>query len=78
MNKRQLAVLKRVFTDEINCSKYPTQIKGKTAEELCKGGYLVGTSSFSEEQIPVIIKGYALTHAGRYAYCQSCSDVEEP
>ncbi|MGJ8524276.1 hypothetical protein R84981_003001 [Carnimonas sp. R-84981] len=78
MNKRQLAVLERVFTDEVNRSKYPTYIKSKVAQQLCEDGYLGEVSVTLPGAIPVVIKGYQLTHAGRFAYCDSCRDVEEP
>ncbi|MGJ8526740.1 hypothetical protein LMG33818_002496 [Halomonadaceae bacterium LMG 33818] len=76
MNAKKLEILEQVFTDEINCSKYPTQLKGKMAEQLCEDGYLERVTTTLGGSMPVIIEGYVLTHSGRYAYCRSCSDGE--
>jgi hypothetical protein len=38
-----------------------------TRDEITLGG-----------RFPVVVKGYALTHAGRLAYCLTCEDAEEP
>ena len=75
MNKAKLALLEKAFAAEINAAvdrgPYVMQSKSKLARELCDEGYLVeAEETFSR----ALIKGYALTHAGRATYCASCDD----
>lgn len=74
---RTIAALEKVFAAEIE-GRLPFQSRAKIYQKLCDAGMLepmqrvVGGPPF-----PVTISGYQLTHAGRFAYCESCKDVED-
>lgn len=74
MNKRDLAILEKVFAAEIE-GRLPFQTVSKVAERLAGDGYLqVGTEKVGGYEVV----GYYLTHAGRLTYCTSCQGDEEP
>lgn len=76
--KAELAALEKVFDAEIN-GRLPFQSKARIYQTLCNEGLLapmrrlIGTGPFA-----VMVAGYELTHAGRFLYCASCDDGEEP
>ncbi|MTH45396.1 hypothetical protein [Intestinirhabdus alba] len=78
MNKKQLAILEKAFAAEIDraySDKIPLiQTKSKIAAQLAEDGYLEWQEINLTGSIPVTIKGYQITHAGIYAYCQSLPD----
>lgn len=76
MKKSDLQLLERVFTAEIY-GRLPFQSKSKQIHRLCDEGYVEPMTKTFPGRFAVTVKGYALTHAGRFAYCESCADVEE-
>lgn len=78
MNKKQLAALEKVFAAEID-NQLPFQAKAKIYRDLRAARYLdlVQVDFGKEYGFSMIAWGYALTHAGRIAYCESCKDVED-
>lgn len=68
MRKRELDMLEKVFAAEVN-GCLPFQTKSKIAGELVESGHLLHGK---EIKSGVIVAGYYLTHAGRYAYYASC------
>lgn len=82
MKKRQLDLLEKVFAAEINrCRDHVGlfQTRSKLAQELEAEGYIEQAEVHLGGRFPVTIKGYALTHRGRIAYCMSdrCQNVDE-
>ena len=75
MNKKELMALEKVFCAEIDC-RLPFQSKSKIYEKLCDEGFLERCARTFGGRLPVIVQGYSLTHAGRFAYCSSCSEEE--
>lgn len=77
MNKSDLKILERVFELEIS-GRLPFQSKSKQVQRLVDTGYLQPmTRSFGTDRFGAIeAKGFALTHAGRITYCESCRDAE--
>jgi hypothetical protein len=73
MTKRDLAILERVFTAEIE-GRLPFQSKSKDLPRLQQQGMVepmardFGADRFGQ----ITVHGWALTHAGRIAYCESC------
>jgi hypothetical protein len=83
MSKRELAILEKAFRAEIeyalgNQLLWFMQTKSKLALKLVDEGLLQAVSTTLNRGLPITFKGYALTHAGRIAYCASCESVEEP
>lgn len=77
MNKRGLQILERVFIAEVE-NRLPFQSKSKQVQRLVDEGYIEPmTRSFGRDRFGEIsATGYALTHAGRITYCESCKDPE--
>lgn len=75
VNKRDLQMLERIFTAEIE-GRLPFQSKSKQIQRLAEEGYVEPmTRSFGSDRFgEMVATGYALTHAGRIAYCESCKD----
>lgn len=74
MNKRELALLERAYTQEIDSALSGgldiLQTKSKLAQKLCEDGLLEWrTATINTYIAPMLIEGYVLTHAGRIAYC---------
>ena len=71
--------LEQVFAAEI-ADRLPFQSNAKLFATLVTEGLLaVDTVVVGHGmRFPVTVTGYCLTHAGRYAYCMSCKDVEGP
>ncbi len=75
MTKAEINALEKVFLAEIDM-RLPFQSKAKIYERLCEDGLLERIERKLGGNFPVVIRGYGLTHAGRYAYCNTC-EVEE-
>lgn len=77
MTKRDLKMLERIFTAEIE-GHLPFQSKSKQMTELHEAGMIEPmTRTFGRDRFGAIeATGWTLTHAGRLAYCESCKDVE--
>lgn len=74
MTKAELAALGKVFAAEIN-GRLPFQSKAKIFSYLQNDGLLEPmTRHFGAGRFAVTVTGYQLTHAGRIAYCESCTD----
>ena len=77
MTKAEIRALEKVFAAEVE-ARLPFQTKARIYRQLEERGYLkpyarrIGTG-----WLAVTVSGYALTHAGRIAYCETCRDVEE-
>ena len=73
LTKKQIQALENVFAAEIT-DRLPFQSKARIYAGLVEAGYLQpDTRTFGlGERFPVTVYGYALTHAGRYAYYEQC------
>ena len=74
MNKRELALLERAYAAEIDAAVRGhgldmIQTRSKLADKLVADGLLEPRTVQSRY---VTVTGYGLTHAGRFAYCQTC------
>lgn len=71
LTAKEMRLLERVFEREIS-GTLPFQSKANLAQELVDRGYLepmvrtFGANAFGA----VTVRGFALTHAGRIAYCE--------
>lgn len=74
MNKKQLEILEKAWMSEIDNDIPIIQTKSKIAERLADEGYLVWRELTLGGAIPVVIRGYQITHAGILAYCLSLPD----
>ncbi len=77
MTKADRAILERAFEAEINAAlgALPVpliQTRSKRAAKLADEGLLSVARVTLPGRFPVTITGYALTQAGRLAYCMSC------
>jgi len=76
MTKKELNLLEKVYTEEINSAItggiYAYQTRSKLAEKLCAEGLLKKVTEKIGGQFAVSVKGYQLTLAGNMAYCTSC------
>jgi len=85
MNRQELKILERAFECEINAALtenfgcHLLQTKSKIAKKLADEGYLTFEKLVINGRFPIVIEGYALTHVGRFTYCDSdlCKQVEE-
>ncbi len=78
MDKRTLKHLERLFAAEIEGRNI--QLPKRSAAPLIRDG-LAQTDTHMEPVPPLgmmRVEYHILTHAGRYAYCQTCTDTEEP
>lgn len=77
MNKADLKMLERIFTAEIE-NRLPFQSKSKQLLRLQGEGLVEPMKRVfpSDRFGPMVAKGWALTRAGRFAYCDSCRDVD--
>lgn len=74
MTKRHLQLLEKVFEAEIQ-GRLPFQSRAKGYKELEAMNLVeLGTLKLAG-RIPITVSGWYLTHAGRYAYCQSCTPI---
>lgn len=84
MTKRELDLLERAFDAEIRVAFEPhrlplIQTKSKIARKLVDAGLLQEVEVTTGRRFAITVRGFALTHAGRYAYCSSsrCADAED-
>lgn len=81
MNKRELTILERAFSREIEAALTRTlpllQTKSKLAEKMVADGLLERVEIIhGRPPFQVKFSGYVLTHAGRYEYCATCRDED--
>lgn len=78
MNKATINALERVFAAEVE-GRLPFQSKAAIFKQLCEEGLLVPMErNFGRDRLGAITaSGYQLTHAGRFAYCASCTDAAD-
>ncbi|WP_313327734.1 hypothetical protein [Enterobacter oligotrophicus] len=74
MNKKELAILEKAWMAEIDNDIPIIQTKSKIAAQLAEEGYLKLKEFTLGGAIPVVIRGYQITHAGILAYCLSLPD----
>lgn len=79
MNKRELAMLEEAFYCEVESGvtgkNVMFQKKNNIVRKLVEGGYLEPVTHQFKDRFGVITcHGYGLTHAGRYAYCATCTE----
>ena len=76
MKKRELELLERAFAQEVEAaitgSLHLIQTRSKLATKLVEDGFLRESEITLGGGLPVKIKGYELTEAGRLAYCITC------
>ena len=78
LTKKQLQALEKVFAAEIK-NRLPFQSKARIYADLARQDYLQSYTrrlSFGDGLPAMTVSGYALTHAGRYAYCSQCATPE--
>lgn len=74
--RKKLAALEKVFGAEI-VGRLPFRSRAKIYQELCEDGLLEPMEKhYGGAAFPVAVRGYQLTHAGRFAYCSSCGEAE--
>lgn len=87
MNKRDLAILERIFGDTVlhaASSKggplMPTQFRygNRRVQRLARDGYVRRITVQVGQRPAVSVTGYELTALGRAAYCMSCDDDLPP
>lgn len=71
MNKKQIFILEKAWMAEIDNDIPIIQSKSKIAAQLAEEGYLEWKEVTLGGAIPIIIRGYQITHAGILAYCLS-------
>lgn len=78
MTKADLKMLERIFEAEIY-GRLPFQSKSKQMERLAEEGLVEPmTRAFGKDRFGAIhVSGWALTHAGRFLYCESCGPLQE-
>lgn len=76
MNKKDLSLLERAFEAEISAA-----LKGSPplmqTKATARADALVAMGMLAAQTVlwrGLEIKGYELTHAGRFAYCSTCSE----
>ena len=76
MNKKELKLLERAFAQEVesalNGGLHIIQTRSDLAKKLVDDGLLREAEITLSGSLPVIVKGYELTEAGRLAYCITC------
>ena len=85
MKKAHLNALEKVFSNEIEQAmkprdwpRFPFQSKAKVFAELEKLGLLRRDSVLCGKGFfRVNVTGWALTDAGRFAYCSECKDEDD-
>lgn len=82
MKKQELAILERAMRAEIENALGESpfaliQTKSKLAIELENKGLLARVEVTTQGKYPVVVKGFVLTHLGRFAYCDSCRKIGE-
>lgn len=70
-NKSTIKALERVFAAEIE-DRLPFQSKAKIFQRLCEDGLLAPMERKFGGRFPITVRGYELTHAGRFLYCSEC------
>jgi hypothetical protein len=71
-----MRLLELVFDAETR-NLLPAQIgKSKAVTSLQERGYIEPMTVVLPGRFPVTVKGWNLTHEGRFTYCQNCSDKE--
>src|ERR1700689_1367527 len=72
MKKSTINALERVFAAEIN-GRLPLQSKANIYRELEAEGMVSQMGrTFGNGAFKASVKGWQLTHAGRFAYCENC------
>lgn len=75
MNSKELDILEKAFSAQIDTAFNKgfgiIQTKSKVAKQLSDDGFLQDVQIKLGGNIPVTIKGYALTIKGNLAYCSS-------
>ena len=80
MTKRELAMLERAYAAEVDAAlsgqplRRLVQTRSAVAKSLVAGGLLAADSVITDGRFPVTVRGYVLTHAGRFACCTSVSE----
>jgi hypothetical protein len=74
LKKKDFRLLEKVFSAEIN-GLLPFQSRSKEYKRLEEEGLVQwGEEVMPEGKFVFRIKGWYLTHAGRYEYCRSCPE----
>jgi hypothetical protein len=81
MKKSHLAALEKLFVYEINRALdkthagFPMQSKAKVYQELEVEHCVERVTVKHKDRFgEITIEGWELTHAGRWAYCETCDD----
>lgn len=83
LNKAELKVLERIFASEVKMAMsdkgyLPVQLRSKHLRQLQARGYVESVKVTLKGYPPCTVEGWALTHRGNLAYCESCKDVKLP
>ena len=78
ITKKDFLLLEKIFSDEIN-GQLPFQSKSKEYKRLESEGLVqYGTEVIGKDRFGEIkVSGWYLTHAGRFAYCDACSEMDD-
>lgn len=76
MNARDLQILERIFTAEIE-NRLPFQTRGSRILRLQEQGF-VQPMVIRIGSPPCRVEGWCLTEKGRFEYCQSCGTEDSP
>jgi hypothetical protein len=76
-DKKTIKALERVFAAEID-DRLPFQSKAAIYSQMCDDGLVQPMERhFGGDRFgPITVKGYQLTHAGRFLYCSSCPEPD--
>lgn len=76
MNKRDAALLEKLFVNEMIPGSLPFPSKSKQYERLEAEGYVQSAVAILPGRFPVKIKGWVLTPLGHMEYCRHCATLE--
>ncbi len=76
MTKRWFKALEKVFAAEID-DRLPFQSNAMVYRELAQAGMVDRCERTFGSTLPVVCRGWELTHKGRLEYCAQC-DLEVP
>jgi hypothetical protein len=69
LSTREIRALEKVFAAEIE-GRLPFQSRAKVYQELVEAGYLSRDRRIFGGRFPIEAEGFALTHLGRFSYCE--------
>jgi hypothetical protein len=71
LNRTELRLLEKLFTADV-FNQSPMQLRSKHLAGLEARGLVEQVQRTLPGRLPVVVKGWALTLRGHYAYCSNC------